>query len=92
MSLGQDWVANILEKEKDIVRNAQFQTKMRDSREYNYQFCLKLINYDKLRMLDERENSNDNYLYYPTIKDGKTSEHFKEHLRRGDPVSPRCFG
>ena len=77
---------------KNTLRNVQFPTEMTDSQEHNYQFCLKLINYDKLRIPDERENSNDNYLYYPTIndvKDGKTTEHFKKHLRRGEPVIVR---
>ena len=62
---------------------------MRDSQEHNYQFCLKPINYDKLRIPAEKENGNDNYLYYPTIKYGKTSEHFKEHLRTGEPMIVR---
>ena len=52
---GLDWV----------VMNGQFPTEMTNSQEHNCQLSLKLINSYKLSRKVDRNNSNDNYLYYP---------------------------
>ncbi|XP_062013297.1 lysine-specific demethylase JMJ28 isoform X2 [Rosa rugosa] len=51
-------------------------------------------NVDGLQQLQEaalRENSNDNYLFYPTLSDvhGDNVEHFQKHWSKGHPVIVR---
>lgn len=51
----------------------------------------KVIGIEHLQEATVREDSNDNYLYYPTLQEvhGDNLEHFQKHWGKGHPVVVR---
>lgn len=90
-----NWVAELREKAQKIASSYKLPETLRDSQPCS--LCFKPDSQDKIELSDKlrrssnRKDSNDNYVYCPTVQDIKCEnlQHFQKHWIRGEPVIVR---
>lgn len=89
----KNWVSDLVVKAEDLAKRHKLYHKPRGRKPHQLCSCFNskgdiVLGSGKSRKTASRENSSDNYLYWPDARDIKHGglKHFQQHWIKGEPV------